>query len=73
MAINSLPMDSLPILGARPNLEVDDTPGTQIQYLAFNMTDPLVEGCADSAGDFVRDRSRPELSARFCGDMRGLR
>ncbi len=43
VAINSLPMDSLPILGARPNLEVDDTPGTQIQYLAFNMTDPLLK------------------------------
>ena len=42
-AINSLPMDSLPILGARPNLEVNDTQGTQIQYLAFNMTDPLLK------------------------------
>ncbi len=43
VAINSLPMDSLPILGARPNLQVNDTPGTQIQYLAFNLTDPLLK------------------------------
>jgi peptide/nickel transport system substrate-binding protein len=43
VAINSLPMDSLPILGARPNLEVNDAPGTQIQYLAFNLTDPLLK------------------------------
>jgi peptide/nickel transport system substrate-binding protein len=43
VAINSLPMDSLPILGARPDLEVDDAPGTQIQYLAFNLRDPLLK------------------------------
>jgi peptide/nickel transport system substrate-binding protein len=43
VAINSLPMDSLPILGARPDLEVDDTPGTQIQYLAFNLRDSLLK------------------------------
>lgn len=43
VAINSLPMDSLPILGARPNLQVHDTPGTQIQYLAFNLSDPLLK------------------------------
>jgi peptide/nickel transport system substrate-binding protein len=43
LAINSLPMDSLPILAKRPNLEVDDTGGTQIQYLAFNLRDPLLK------------------------------
>ena len=43
VAMNSLPMDSLPILGARPDLEVDDTPGTQIQYLAFNLRDSLLK------------------------------
>ncbi len=43
VAVNSLPMDSLPILGARSNLEVNDAPGTQIQYLAFNLTDALLK------------------------------
>ena len=42
VAINSLPMDALPVLETRPNLKVEDTPGTQIQYLAFNLTDPLL-------------------------------
>ena len=42
VAINSLPMDALPVLETRPNLKVEDTPGTQIQYLSFNLTDPLL-------------------------------
>jgi peptide/nickel transport system substrate-binding protein len=42
LAINSLPMDSLPVLAARPDLRVKDTGGTQIQYLAFNLRDPLL-------------------------------
>jgi peptide/nickel transport system substrate-binding protein len=42
VAINSLPMDSLAALEKRPNLRVEDTPGTQIQYLAFNTTDSLL-------------------------------
>jgi peptide/nickel transport system substrate-binding protein len=39
VAINSLPMDALEELSQRPNLEVEDAPGTQIQYLAFNVQD----------------------------------
>ena len=42
VAINSLPMDSLPDLAARPNLIVNDVPGTEVQYLAFNLRDPLL-------------------------------
>jgi peptide/nickel transport system substrate-binding protein len=42
LAINSLPMDSLPILAARKDLTVDYTTGTQIHYLAFNVRDPLL-------------------------------
>lgn len=42
LAINSLPMDALPVLARRPNLVVEDGPGTQIQYLAFNLRDPLL-------------------------------
>ena len=42
LAINSLPMDSLPILAAHRNLEVEDVPGTQIHYLAFNLRDPIL-------------------------------
>ncbi len=43
LAINSLPMDSLPILAKQPNLQVEDGGGTQIQYLAFNLRDPLLK------------------------------
>jgi len=43
LAVNSLPMDSLPILASCPNLLVEDTDGTQIQYLAFNLRDPLLK------------------------------
>ncbi len=40
--INSLPMDSLTAMARRPNLQLDTAPGTQIQYLAFNLRDPLL-------------------------------
>ncbi len=43
VAINSLPMDALPILAKRPNLQIEDTEGTQIQYLAFNNQDPILK------------------------------
>ena len=43
VAVNSLPMDSLPVLASRPNLKVEDAGGTQIQYLAFNLGDPLLK------------------------------
>jgi peptide/nickel transport system substrate-binding protein len=43
IAVNSLPMDSLPVLAARPNLLIEDASGTQIQYLAFNLRDPLLK------------------------------
>jgi peptide/nickel transport system substrate-binding protein len=43
VAINSLPMDALPVLARRPNLAVDDAPGTQLQYLAFNTRDPILK------------------------------
>jgi peptide/nickel transport system substrate-binding protein len=42
VAVNSLPMDALAALEARPNLAVERTVGTQIQYLGFNMRDPLL-------------------------------
>jgi peptide/nickel transport system substrate-binding protein len=43
LAVNSLPMDALPVLAKRPNLKVDDSDGTQIQHLAFNVRDPLLK------------------------------
>jgi peptide/nickel transport system substrate-binding protein len=43
VAVNSLPMDSLPILAARPNLQIEETDGTEIQYLGFNLRDPLLQ------------------------------
>ena len=42
VAINSLPMDALPDLAARQNLRIEDVPGTEVQYLAFNLRDPLL-------------------------------
>jgi peptide/nickel transport system substrate-binding protein len=42
VAINSLPMDSLPVLAARPNLRVEEVEGTELQYLSFNLRDPLL-------------------------------
>jgi peptide/nickel transport system substrate-binding protein len=42
VAINSLPLDSLPVLESRSNLRVEKTVGTEIQYLAFNLRDPLL-------------------------------
>ena len=42
VAINSLPMDALPVLAKRPHIQIEDTAGTQIQYLAFNLKDPLL-------------------------------
>src|ERR1700721_583540 len=43
LAVNSLPMDALPVLARRPDLEIADSPETQIQYLAFNVRDPLLQ------------------------------
>lgn len=40
--VNSLPMDALPELARRPDLAIDARPGTQIQYLAFNLRDPIL-------------------------------
>lgn len=42
VAVNSLPLDSLAILAARPSLRLEETGGTEIQYLAFNLRDPLL-------------------------------
>jgi peptide/nickel transport system substrate-binding protein len=42
VAVNSLPMDSLAVLATRPNLQIDETGGTEIQYLGFNLRDPLL-------------------------------
>lgn len=42
VAVNSLPMDSLAVLAGRPDLRIDETAGTEIQYLGFNLRDPLL-------------------------------
>jgi peptide/nickel transport system substrate-binding protein len=42
VSINFLPMDALPVLAKRPQLVIDDSPGTIIQYLSFNVRDPLL-------------------------------
>jgi peptide/nickel transport system substrate-binding protein len=43
VAINSLPMDALPVLAKRGDIEINDSGGTQIQYLAFNLRDPILK------------------------------
>jgi len=42
VSINFLPMDALPVLAKRPDLVVEDAPGTVVQYLSFNVRDPLL-------------------------------
>lgn len=43
VAVNSLPMDALPVLAARPQLAIEHVAGTQIQYLGFNLRDSLLK------------------------------
>src|ERR1035438_4209104 len=43
VAVNSLPMDALAVLAARSNLQVEETGGTEVQYLGFNLRDPLLK------------------------------
>ncbi len=43
VTINSLPADELPVLTKQPNLVIEDRPGTEIQYLAFNLRDPILK------------------------------
>jgi peptide/nickel transport system substrate-binding protein len=43
VAVNSLPMDALPPLAARPDLRIEHVPGTVVQYLGFNLRDPLLK------------------------------
>jgi peptide/nickel transport system substrate-binding protein len=43
VAVNSLPMDSLAVLANRPNLRLEETSGTEVQYLGFNLLDPLLK------------------------------
>ena len=74
VAVNSLPMDSLPVLAARPNLQIEQTGGTEIQYLSFNLRDPLLIdarvrqaiSCAIDRGLIIRTllagRARPAQS-----------
>lgn len=40
--IDSLPMDALPVLAKRNNLVVEDANGTEVQYLEFNLRDPML-------------------------------
>lgn len=42
IALNSLTPDMVVALARYPGLRVDDEPGTQLQYLAFNCADPLL-------------------------------
>jgi peptide/nickel transport system substrate-binding protein len=42
VAVNSLPTDTLATLATRPDLQIEETGGTEIQYLAFNLRDPLL-------------------------------
>jgi len=50
VAVNSLPIDSLPVLASRPDLRIEETGGTEIQYIAFNLRDPLLSDVACAPG-----------------------
>jgi peptide/nickel transport system substrate-binding protein len=41
VALNVLPPDTAEVLKGDPNLEVMDAPGTNYQYIAFNLKDPI--------------------------------
>lgn len=43
LSANFLPMDALPVLAQEKDLSVEDSPGTQLQYLAFNLRDPILK------------------------------
>ncbi len=43
MVSNALPSDMLPALAQDPKLVVEDSPGTEVQYLAFNLRDPVLK------------------------------
>ncbi len=43
VAVNSLAIDALPVLARRPDLRIEETGGTVVQYLAFNIRDPLLK------------------------------
>jgi peptide/nickel transport system substrate-binding protein len=66
VAINSLPMDSLAVLAGRPNLRIEQTGGTEIQYINFNLRDPLLKdarvrqaiACAINRGLIIRTMLR---------------
>ena len=74
VAVNSLPLDSLPVLAARPDLRIETAAGTEIQYLAFNLRDPLLRdarvrqaiACAIDRGLIIRTllggHAQPALS-----------
>jgi peptide/nickel transport system substrate-binding protein len=42
IASNAIPADMLAVLAREPHLQIESTGGTQVQYLAFNTTDPLL-------------------------------
>jgi peptide/nickel transport system substrate-binding protein len=43
VAVNSLPVDALAALATKKNVRIEKTPGTQIQYLAFNVRDGVLK------------------------------
>ncbi len=42
VAVNSLSTDTLATLAKRPDLQIEETGGTEVQYIAFNLRDPLL-------------------------------
>lgn len=43
VAVNSLADDALPVLAKRPDLLIEEAGGTEVQYLGFNLRDPLLK------------------------------
>lgn len=43
ISVNPTTMDTLPVLASKPNLVIEEAPGTVVQYLSFNTRDPMLK------------------------------
>ncbi len=43
ISVNPTTMDTLPVLASKPNLVIEEAPGTVVQYLSFNTRDAILK------------------------------
>ena len=73
VAVNSLPIDSLPVLAQRSNLKVEETVGNGDSISRVQPARSIAGGCSRAAGDRLRHRSRSDhqdRAARLCATGR---